>query len=210
MPFHTPVKLVDAEDIENDRIRTHDRTLKVNNLATQSQSQNIKQPQNEYFIFTQSRDPNDKTKPAFKKIARTVIQQIILFIHASKNTEMMMIKKKHMQDQKRHKNLLYNIFAPSPITKQKQIHRSNDLLIKRVLQLTSIVVEVNHKLSNITKKILHRIEIALHLEIDIIMTEVLLFNIIPALDHLSDVVRAINIDHVHFQEKIPIQGNFFF
>ena len=40
-PLHTLVKLVDTQDIANDRIRTHDLTLEVNNLATQSQSQKI-------------------------------------------------------------------------------------------------------------------------------------------------------------------------
>ena len=32
IPFHTLVKLVDAEDIANDKIRTHDIALEVNKL----------------------------------------------------------------------------------------------------------------------------------------------------------------------------------
>ena len=33
--FHTSVKLVDAEDIANDKIRTHDLALEVNNITKQ-------------------------------------------------------------------------------------------------------------------------------------------------------------------------------
>ena len=45
-PFHTLVKLVDAENIENYKIRTHDVTLEVNSITNQLQSQ--------------PRDPNNK------------------------------------------------------------------------------------------------------------------------------------------------------
>ena len=35
IPFHTLVKLVDAEDISNDKIRTHDLALQINNITKQ-------------------------------------------------------------------------------------------------------------------------------------------------------------------------------
>ena len=35
IPFHTLVKLVDAEDIVNNKIRTHDYTLEENSIANQ-------------------------------------------------------------------------------------------------------------------------------------------------------------------------------
>ena len=38
IPFHTLVKLVDAEDIANDKNRTHDLTLEVNNITKQLQN----------------------------------------------------------------------------------------------------------------------------------------------------------------------------
>ena len=68
IPFHTLVKLVDAEDIANDKIRTHDLTLEVNSITSQLQSQNLEAQQSECLVFTQSRDPNNKHKPAYKKI----------------------------------------------------------------------------------------------------------------------------------------------
>ena len=39
IPFHTLVKLVDAEDIANDKIRTHDLALKINDITKQLNTQ---------------------------------------------------------------------------------------------------------------------------------------------------------------------------
>ena len=66
-PFHTLVKLVDAEDIANDKIRTHVLTPEVNSIANQLESQNFETQQPEHPMFTQSRDPKNKHKPACKK-----------------------------------------------------------------------------------------------------------------------------------------------
>ena len=41
VPFYTLVKLVDAEDIAIEKIRTHDLTLEVNSITNQLQSQNL-------------------------------------------------------------------------------------------------------------------------------------------------------------------------
>ena len=65
--FHTSVKLVDVEDIANDRLRTHDLTLGVNNNSKPFQTHTLDSPQPYQFMFTQPRDPDDKTKPAYKK-----------------------------------------------------------------------------------------------------------------------------------------------
>ena len=67
IPFHTLVKLVDAEDIANDKIRTHDLTLEVNVITKQIQTQTLESQQPDQLMFTQYRDPNNKTKPAYKK-----------------------------------------------------------------------------------------------------------------------------------------------
>ena len=67
IPFHTLVKLVDAQDIANDKIRTHDLTLEVNKITKQLQTQTLDSPQYDQVLFTQPRDHNNKTKPASKK-----------------------------------------------------------------------------------------------------------------------------------------------
>ena len=61
------VKLVDAEDIANDQIRTHDLAREVNNITKQLQTQILDSPSQEQLMFTQPRDTNNKNKPAYKK-----------------------------------------------------------------------------------------------------------------------------------------------
>ena len=75
IPFHTLAKLVDAEDIANDRIRTHDLALEFNNITSQLQTQTLDSSQQEQFMFTQPRYPNFKNKPAYKNIVTCAIKQ---------------------------------------------------------------------------------------------------------------------------------------
>ena len=67
IPFHTLVKLVDAEDIANDKIRTNDLALEVNNLTKQVHTQTLEPSSQEQLMFTQPKDLNNKNKPAYKK-----------------------------------------------------------------------------------------------------------------------------------------------
>ena len=54
-PFHTLVQLVDAEDIANDKIRTHDLAREVNNTTNQLQTQTLDSSQQEQLMITISR-----------------------------------------------------------------------------------------------------------------------------------------------------------
>ena len=85
IPFHTLVKLVHAEDIANDKIRKHDLALEVDNITNQLQTQTLDSSQQEQLIFTQPRNPNNKNKPAYKKTAPIVIEQITPSLLVSKN-----------------------------------------------------------------------------------------------------------------------------
>ena len=67
IPFHTLVKLVDAKDIANDEIRTHDLAPEINNITNQLHTETLESPSQEQFMFFQAKDPNNKNKPAFKK-----------------------------------------------------------------------------------------------------------------------------------------------
>ena len=67
IPFHTLVKLVDAEDIANDKIRTHDLALEINTLTKKLNTQTLEPSLQEQLMFTQPKDPNNKNKPAYKK-----------------------------------------------------------------------------------------------------------------------------------------------
>ena len=67
IPFHTLVKPVDAEDIANDKTRTQDLALEINNITKQLNTQTLEPQSQEQLLFTQSKDPNNKNKPACKK-----------------------------------------------------------------------------------------------------------------------------------------------
>ena len=66
-PFHKIVKPVNAEDIANDKILTHDLPLEVNYIANQLQSENLDIQQSAQLMFTQPRNPNNKHKPTYTK-----------------------------------------------------------------------------------------------------------------------------------------------
>ena len=67
IPFHKLVKLVDAEDIANDKIRTHDLALEINIITKQLNTQTLEPSSQEQLMFTQPKDPNNKNKTAYKK-----------------------------------------------------------------------------------------------------------------------------------------------
>ena len=104
IPFQTLVKLVDAEDFANDKIRTHDLTLEINNSTKQLNTQTLEPSSPEQLMFTQSKNPNNKNKTAYKNIVPTVTEQITPFLLASKNNEMMKTNEMLMLDQNLHKN----------------------------------------------------------------------------------------------------------
>ena len=210
IPFHTLIKLVDCEDIANDKIRTHDLTLEVHNITKQLQTRTLDSSQQEQVMFTRPRDPNNAHEP-YKNCASIVIEQIISSPLVSKSNGMMKTKEMLMLDQNLLKNLLYNTFVPPQTTEQ------NDMI-------HDIKVDVHHGILIIPKTTIHKIDIALHLEIDLVMTKLLLLNntldhdmtiinetrdlIAPRIDpfivHLIDVTPATVRDHAHIHEITTI------
>ena len=66
IPFHTLVRHVDSEDIANEKIRTNDLALEINKVSIEDNINN-KEPEFDHILVTQSGDPNNKSKPAYKK-----------------------------------------------------------------------------------------------------------------------------------------------
>ena len=202
--FHTLVKLVDAEDIANDKIRTHDLALEMNNITKQLNTQTLEPSSQEQL--------NPKTQITRinlhkKNIVHFVIEQIIPSLLVSKNNEMMKTNEMYMLDLNLHKNLLYHTFVLLPMIEQ------NTMII-------NTEVEVPHE-TTLTTKTIHKIDAVLHLEIDLAMTKVLLLhntldhdmiltNVIPGLTALHtdprldlhiDTTLALDIDHAPTPEK---------
>ena len=165
IPFHTLVKLVDAEDIANDKIRTHDLALEINNITKQLNTQTLDPSSQEQLMCTQPKDPNNKNKPAYKKYCS--------YCHRRNHSISACFKKqrddgdKHMLDLNIHKNLLYNIFV------LLQTKEQNTMII-------DTEVEVPQE-TTLTIKTIPKIDTVLHLEIDLVTIKVLLLHI--TLDH---------------------------
>ena len=167
-PFHTLVKLVDAEDFANDKIRTHDLALEIINITKQLNTQTLDPSSQEQLMFTQPKDPIIKKNLPLKNFAHTVKEQIIPSLLVSKNNEMMKTNEKHMLDLNLHKNLLYNTSVLLPTIEQNTI-------------IIDTEVEVLLHETTLTIKTIHKIDTVLHLEIDLVTIKVLLLH--TTLDH---------------------------
>ena len=66
IPFHTLVRHVDSEDIANEKIRTNNLALEINRVTIEADTNN-KESEHDHILVTQSGDPNNKSKPAYKK-----------------------------------------------------------------------------------------------------------------------------------------------
>ena len=66
IPFHTLVRHVDSEDFANEKIRTNDLALEINKVSIEDDTNN-KESEHDHIMVTQSGDPNNKSKPAYKK-----------------------------------------------------------------------------------------------------------------------------------------------
>ena len=66
IPFHTLVRHVDSEHIANEKIRTNYLALEINKVSIEDDNNN-KEPEHDQIMVTQSGDPNNKSKPAYKK-----------------------------------------------------------------------------------------------------------------------------------------------
>ena len=95
IPFHTLVRHYDSEDIANEKIRTNDLTLEINKVSNEDDNNN-KESEHGQIMVTQSGDPNNKSKPVYKKIVLIVIKIIMVF--------QIVIKKQRDDEYQRQKN----------------------------------------------------------------------------------------------------------
>ena len=191
IPFHRIVKLVEAEDIANDNIRTHDLALEINIITKQLNTQTLEPSSQEQLMFTQSKDPNNKKNLHVKNIVPTVTEQITPNLLASKNNEMMKTNEMLMLDQNLHKNHLYNTFVPL-------------LMIEQNTMIPDIEVEVLHA-TILTTKTIHKTDTILHLEIDLVMIKVLL--LCKNLDHdmiLTNEIHGPSVLHIDLRIDLLI------
>ena len=161
--FHTLVKLVDAEDIANDKIRTHDLALEINNITKQLNTQTLDHSSQEQLMYTQPEDPNNK-KNLHKKYCS--------YCHRTNHSISACFKKQRDDEDKR------EAYARSKSPQKSFVQYF--VLLPMTEQNTMIIdteVEVPHE-TTLTTKIIHKTDTVLHLEIEIdfVMTKVLLLH----------------------------------
>ena len=212
IPFHTLVKFVDAEDIANDKIRTHDLALEINNITKQLNTQTLEPSSQEQLMFTQLKDPNNKNKPAYKKYCS--------YCHRTNHSIPAYFKKQRDDEDKR------DAYAQS---KFPQIHLYSTFVLLPMIEQNTMIIDTEVRVQHetiLTTKTIHKIDTVLHLEIDLVMTKVLLLhytqhhdmiitNVIPGLialhtdprtDLLIDTTLALDTNHAPIPETINLQN----
>ena len=177
-----------------DKIRTHDFTLEVNNITKQLQTQTLDSQQSDQLMFTQYRDPNNKTKPAYKKYCSYCHRTNHSISACFKNNEMMKTNVMLLHALNLLKNPLFNTFVHHPMKNHPHMTQEQANI------QTDIAVEVHLVLITI-KTIILNIGKDLHLELVIIKTEVILLHI--TLDHVMIIIKEI-LDHTAPHIDLPI------
>ena len=124
IPFHTLVRHVDPEDIANEKVRTHDLALEINKISIDNDN-NDEELQHDHIMVTQSGDPNNKSKPAYKKYCS----------YCHKNNHGVSICYQKQRDEELPNNLLYNTSVV-----MAAIPKKTELKIKLVILLEIMTV----------------------------------------------------------------------
>ena len=140
IPFHTLVRHVESEDIANEKIRTNDLALEINKVSLENDTSKKKFEHEDHIMVTQSGDPNNKSKPAYRKYCsychknnHSIFFQIVI-----KNNVTMNTKNTIPKDHELFNNLLYNIFAVNLII-HKKIEMIIQILTPQIMIVTNII-----------------------------------------------------------------------
>ena len=119
---------MDSEDIANEKLRTNDLALEINEASSEDDTNN-KESEHDLIKVTQSGDPNNKSKPAYKKVL-IVIKTIMVFQIVNKNNAMKSIEDITIRDQELLNNTLYNTSVINPV-----IHKKIEMELKKIILL---------------------------------------------------------------------------
>ena len=143
-PFHTLVRHVDSEDIANEKIRTNDLALEINKVSLKDDTNKKEFEHENQIMVTQSGDPNNKSKPAYKNIIPIVTKIIIVFQIVIKNNVMTNTRNTITKDQELLNNTFYNIFAVNLIILKKiemtiQILTPQIMIVINIIKITIVI-----------------------------------------------------------------------
>ena len=141
------------------KIRTNDLALEMNKVSLEDEANNKALEHEEHILVTQSGDPNNKSKPAYKNIVHTVIKTIIVFQIVIKNNVMTNTKDIKVKDQELLNNPLYNTFVVN-----SKLHNKLEMKTQMLtLLMTMIVVNITKIITMIDTDIM--IDIVVTVEI---------------------------------------------
>ena len=190
IPFNTIVKLVDAEDITNDKIRTHVFALEINNITKQLNTQSLEPLSQEQLMFTQPKDPNNKHKPAYKKYCS--------YCHRTNHSISACFKKQREDEDKR--DAYARSKSPQKSFVQYFRSPSNDRTKHYDNRYRSRSTSRNNSNNNYSQNRYRSTS-----EIDLVMTKVLLLH--NTLDHdmiLTNVIPGLTALHTDTRTNLPI------
>ena len=167
MPFHTPVKLVDAEDIANDKIRTHNLALEVNSFTKHFQLK----------LLTLHNKNNSCLHNLEIQITKVNLHITIMFLlPQNKQFHLRLFKKQRYDEDKG------DAYARSKSPQKSFLQYFRSPSNDRSKRYDTCYRSRSNSRNNYYNKILiHKTDFALHPEIDLVMTKVLLLH--NTLDH---------------------------
>ena len=130
IPFHTLVRHVDSEDIANEKIRTNDLALEIHKISIENDN-NDQELEHDHIMVTQPGDPNNKSKPAYKKNGLIVIKTVTVFQIVIKNNVMKNTKNIEIRDQGLPNNRSYNTSVVNPAVLKITVLKTNLIILQR-------------------------------------------------------------------------------
>ena len=168
-------------------------TLEVNIITKQLQTQTLDSQQSDQIMFTQPRDPNNKTKPAFKKYCS--------YCHRTNHSISACFKKQRDDEDKRDTYArskspqisFVQLFVLNPMIKhQDTIQDQMSMPLNIIVEVQLDMIIKNPKILNIDNDRL--------LEFATIMIELLLLHIIPGLGMTN--IKEILVHIVHHTDLL--------
>ena len=218
---------VDSEDIANEKIRTNDLALEINKVSLEDDTNKREFEHEGHIMVTQSGDPNNKSKPAFKKYCS--------FCHKNNHIISNCYQKQRDDDYQRYNtkdhellnNPLYNIFAVNLIIHKKpemtiQILTPQITIVTNVIKFTitintEIMIDIVAIVENIRKTNIDQIldkDITIDLEIHIDLDLIIIINQELHLDlhidlhteitQITDITPTQVTDLVHNHKETPL------
>ena len=227
IPFHTLVRHVDSEDIANEKIRTNDLALEINKVSLEDDKSKKEFENEDHIMVTQSGDPNNKSKPAYRKYCS--------YCHKNNHSISNCYQKQRDDEYHKHNNqrsrtpqqsfvqyFLVNLIIHKKIKTRIQIFTPQTTIVTNTIKITlTIDIEITIDTAVIVEKLCKTtidlildnditIDLEAHIDLDliIIIKEELHLDLHIELHieitQTTDITLAQDIDHVLNHKKIPL------